>query len=257
MPDSKLGPIEFLNKDTEHSSSLVFNNSDFIDHIRIILDLSNSQPPDLSFSPKSVAQSTQNQSTQDSRNCQFYFDEEVDKILANLNLEGYYSSSSPNAYQFWPLLSQELENLDQDSPEADVISSLAFKSKNHVFDDKEEFNFDTCQLNAEHLREYGLSQNSLDISEKGIPINFKAGFHPDKIRTTPNTRSVNNNKVVVSKVLSTLVASGHVSPVTYKPTVLSHLNVTSKANGSPRLIHDLSRLNRGVVRGPRCSLSVI
>ena len=58
MPDSKFDPIEFLNRDIEHSNSLVFNNSDFIDHIRIILDLSNSQPPDLSFSPKSVAEST-------------------------------------------------------------------------------------------------------------------------------------------------------------------------------------------------------
>ena len=174
------------------------------------------------------------------------------EILANLNLEGYYNSSSPNSYHFWPLLSQELENLDQDSPEADFISSLAFESKHHVFDDKEEFSFDTGQLNAERLREYGLSQNSLDILEKGIPINFKAGFHPDEIRPTPNSRSVNNNKVVVSKVLSALVASGHVSPVTYKPTVLSPISVTPKVNGSPQLIHDLSRLNRGVVRGPRC-----
>ena len=170
VPDSKFDPIEFLNKDTEHSSSLVFNNSDFIDYIRIILELSNSQPSDLSFSPKSVAESTQNQSTQDSRNCQFYFDEELDKILSNLNLKGYYNSSSPNSYQVWPLLSQERENLDQDSPEADFISPLAFKSKNRVFDDKEEFNFDTCQLNTEHLREYGLSKFLRYIREG----------HPDK-----------------------------------------------------------------------------
>ena len=134
----------------------------------------------------------------------------MDGILANLNLEDYNNSSSPNSYQFWPLLNQELENLDQDSPEADLISSLAFKSKHHVFDDKEEFHFDTGQPNVEHLREYGLSQDSLDISENGIPINFKASFHSDKIR--PNSRSFNNNKVVVSKVLSPLVASGHVSP---------------------------------------------
>ena len=45
----------------------------------------------------------------------------------------------------------------------------------------------------------------------------------------------------------------HVFPVTYKPTVLSPLNVTPEANGSPWLIHDLSRLNKGVVRGPHCS----
>ena len=173
MPDSKFDPIEFLNEDNEHSSSVVFNNSELVDQIRIILDLSNSQPLDLSnsqplvlsFSPKSVKKSTLNESTQDLRDSQFYFDKEMDEILAHLNLEDYYNSSSPNFYQFWPLLNQKLENLDQDSPEADLILSLAFKSKSHVFYDKEEFNFDTGQLNVEHLREYGLSQNLLDIRE--------------------------------------------------------------------------------------------
>ena len=134
----------------------------------------------MSFSPKSVAESTHNQTSQDSRNCQFYFDKELNEILANLNLEGYYNSPSPDSYQFWPLLNQELQYLNQDFPEADFISSLAFKSKNYVFDVEEEFNFDTGQLNAEHLRKYGLSQNSLDILEKGILINFKAGFYPAK-----------------------------------------------------------------------------
>ena len=60
VPDSKFNPTEFLNKNTDHSSSLVFNNSHFIEHIRIILDLSNFQSPDLSFSPKSVAELTHN-----------------------------------------------------------------------------------------------------------------------------------------------------------------------------------------------------
>ena len=132
----------------------------------------------------------------------------MNEILANLNLEGYYNSQSPDSYQFWALLNQELEYLNQNSPEAYFISSLAFKSENHVSDVKEEFNIDTGQLNAEHLRKYGLSQNSFDILEKGIPISFKAGFHPDKIPPTPNSRSVKNNKVVVSKVLSALVAAG-------------------------------------------------
>ena len=128
----------------------------------------NFEPPNLSLLPKSVAESTLNQLTQDSRNCQFYFDEKLSEILANLNLKGCYNSPSPDSYQFWPLL-------NQDSPQADFISSLAIKSKNHVFDVKEGFNFDTGQLNAQHLRKYGLSQNSLDILEKGITINFKAG----------------------------------------------------------------------------------
>ena len=137
--------------------------------------MSNFEPPNLSFLPKSVAESTLNQSTQDSRNCQFYFDEKLNEILANLNLKGCHNSPSPDSYQFWPLLNQELEYLNQDSPQADFISSLAIKSKNHVFDVKEEFNFDTGQLNAQHLRKYGLSQNSLDILEKDITINCKAG----------------------------------------------------------------------------------
>ena len=104
VPDSKFDPTEFLNKNTEHSSSLVFNNSHFIEHIHIILDLSNFQPLDLSFSPKSLAESTHNQSTQDSRNCQFYFDKELNEILANLDLQGYYNSPSPDSYQFWPFI---------------------------------------------------------------------------------------------------------------------------------------------------------
>ena len=45
--------------------------------------------------------------------------------------------------------------------------------------------------------------------------------------------------------------AGHVQKVNFRPLVVSQLNVVPKANGSPRLIHDLSLLNKFVQRGPK------
>ena len=43
--------------------------------------------------------------------------------------------------------------------------------------------------------------------------------------------------------------AGHVEKVNFRLSVVSLLNVVPKANGSPRLIHDLSLLNKFVQRG--------
>ena len=45
--------------------------------------------------------------------------------------------------------------------------------------------------------------------------------------------------------------AGHVQKVDFKSLVVSPLNLVPKANGSPRLIHDLSLLNKFVQRGPK------
>ena len=45
--------------------------------------------------------------------------------------------------------------------------------------------------------------------------------------------------------------AGHVKKVDFQPLVVSPLNLVPKANGSPRLIHDLSLLNKFVQRGPK------
>ena len=45
--------------------------------------------------------------------------------------------------------------------------------------------------------------------------------------------------------------AGHMKKVDFKPSVVSPLNLVPKANGSPRLIHNLSLLNKFVQRGPK------
>ena len=56
-------------------------------------------------------------------------------------------------------------------------------------------------LNGDHLEEYGLAESCLNFVHKGIPIKFKAGFQPENIRPTPNSRSVNRNKPVINKIM--------------------------------------------------------
>ena len=55
---------------------------------------------------------------------------------------------------------------------------------------------------------------------------------------------------MIGNLVSSIELAGHVQKVNFKPLVVSPLNVVPKANGSPRLIHDLRMLNKFVRRGP-------
>ena len=83
-----------------------------------------------------------------------------------------------------------------------------------------------------------------------MPIKFKPGFRPGKIRPKPNSHNVSRNRSIVAKVIPSLVAVGHVSTVTEKPAAL---NIVAKADGSPRLIHNLRSISHGVLRGLKVS----
>ena len=139
--------------------------------------------------------------------------------------------------------------IDDYSPVDDLIASLSNQSS--TFKSDEEFDFHTGILNADRLVEFGLEGNNLNYIRNGVPVKFKAGFKPERIRPKPNSRSVSHNKAIVSKVVSGLVAPGHVFPVKEKLIVLPPLHVTPKANGRPIIIHNLHRFNRG--RGLRGS----
>ena len=61
------------------------------------------------------------------------------------------------------------------------------------------------------------------------------------------------NCSVVHKILGNLKKAGQIEKVNFKPLVLSPLNLVPKSNGSPRLIHNLTKfkaVNRFVKRGP-------
>ena len=204
----------------------MFNNYNVLQEIKVILNSSKHDVQDLSFSTQTQGLSTVNKLTQETRQSQHFFDVELDQIFKSLDFDVYLNSVSPDTHQFWPQLEQEFEEINENSPLSDLISMISVKSSSHVFNSDESYDFTTGLLNVDHLEEYGLAESCLNFVRNGIPIEFKAGFQPDKIRHTPNSRSVNRNKLVVAKVVSPLVASGHVSPVTYKPTVISRFNVT-------------------------------
>ena len=67
----------------------------------------------------------------------------------------------------------------------------------------------------------------------------------------PNNRNIIGNKSTVRNYLNSLEESGSISRVSFKPLVISPLNLVPKPNGAPRLIHDLSRFNKFIARGPK------
>ena len=101
-------------------------------------------------------------------------------------------------------------------------------------------------LNPERLKEFGIKKSALDLVEKGIPVNLSHPLFPGDIKTRRNSRNIQNNFSVVKNLISSLEMAGQVQKVDFKPLVVSPLNLVPKANGSPRLIQDLSLLNKFV-----------
>ena len=82
-------------------------------------------------------------------------------------------------------------------------------------------------------------------------MNLKKELDVSNLKPKPNNRNIARNRSIVKNYLSCLEESGSISKVNFKPLVVSPLNLVPKSNGAPRLIHDLSRFNKFVSRGPK------
>lgn len=179
-----------------------------------------------------------------------YFDPEMDLILENLDLEEFENSSSPSQNSnIEHLFDQEFEDID--SPLSDLFASISTKSDNFEYNLDQKFDFTAGNLNLEQLQKLGLKQDNLDLISEGLKVQFKKNVDFTKLKPKPNSKNVNRNRSIVRQLIDNLEGAGHVSRSTEKPVVVSPLNLVPKANGSPRLIHNLKRLNKFIARGPK------
>ena len=105
-------------------------------------------------------------------------------------------------------------------------------------------------LHPECLKEFRMKKSALNLVEKGIPVNLSHPLFTGDIKTRRNSKNIQDNFNVIKNLITSLQMAGQMQKVNFRPLVISPLNVVPKANGSPRLIHDLSLLNKFVQRGP-------
>ena len=90
------------------------------------------------------------------------------------------------------------------------------------------------------VKEFGMKKSALNLIEKGIPVNSSHPLFPGDIKTRRNSRNIEKNFNVIRTLISSLEMAGHGQKLNFRPLVVSPLNVVPEADGSPRLIHDLS-----------------
>ena len=95
-----------------------------------------------------------------------------------------------------------------------------------------------------------MESNVLDFVKSGIPVQLQSPLFPGDIKMKQNSKNVKRNSNVVRRLLGDLEEAGHIEKVNFKLLVVSPLNLVSKSNGSPRLIHNLKALNKFIRRGP-------
>ena len=83
------------------------------------------------------------------------------------------------------------------------------------------------------------------VQLKGIPVNLCHPLFPGDIKNRRNSRNIQKHFIVIRNFISSLEMAGHVQKVNFRPLVVSPLNVVPKANGSPRLTHDLNPISLG------------
>ena len=120
-----------------------------------------------------------------------------------------------------------------------------------IYDVNQKFDFTAGILNPVILKELGLNQRNLELISEGLKVNLKKELDVSKLKPKPNNRNIARNRSIVRNYLSCLEESGSISKVDFKPLVVSPLNLGPKSNGAPCLIHDLSRFNKFVSRGPK------
>ena len=169
--------------------------------------------------------------------------------MPNFDLGILKRNPSPDSNDFFGDLYAEFKVNNVVSPLKDLFKNASQK-RNVLYDLNAEFEFTAGSLRPEHLKEFGIKKSALDLVENGIPVNLSHPLFPGDIKTRRNPRNVQNNFNIIENLISSLEMAGHVQKVDFKPLVFSPLNLVPKANGSPRLIQDLSLLNKFVQRGP-------
>ena len=197
---------------------------------------------------KSIGESTSNCCVFENRDV-LVVDPETDEIIRNLDLKKIIHPSPSQSSSIDHLFSQELEN--SNSPLSDVFNALSSKRNSMVYDLNQKFDFTAGILNPVILKELGLNQRNLELISEGLKVNLKKELDVSKLKPKPNSRNIARNRSIVKNYLSCLEESGSISTVNFKPLVVSPLNLVPKSNGAPRLIHDLSRFNKFVSRGPK------
>ena len=147
------------------------------------------------------------------------------------------------------LFLQELE--DSNSPLSDIFNLLASQKNSILYDPNQKFDFTAGVLNPTILREFGLNQENVNLVSEGLKVNLRKELDYSKLKPKPNNRNLVRNRPIVRRYLSSLEESGSISRVNFKPLIVSPLNLVPKPNSAPRLIHDLSRFNKFVSRGPK------
>ena len=197
---------------------------------------------------KSVGESTSNSCVSVKREV-LLFDPETDDIIRNLDVKKVIHPSPSQGSSINHLFAQELE--ESNSPLSDVFNALSAQKKSIIYDSKQNFDFTAGILKPSVLKELGLKQDNVNLVSEGLKVNFKKDLDFSKLKPKPNNRTINRNKSIVRKYLNSLEESGSISKVNFKPSVISPLNLVPKPNGAPRLIHDLSRFNKFIARGPK------
>ena len=233
-------------------ASLKLNSSCALSKKRISDCLQHSVPLNcLNLRPtSSKGQSTQYLSTQSGDLNRFSCFDELFSDSPNFDLGILKRNLSPDSNDFLADLSSEFKINNVDSPLKDLFKNASQK-RNVLYDVNAEFDFTAGSLNPERLKEYGMNEYALNLVEKGIPVNLSHPLFPGDIKCRRNSKNIQNNFNVIKNLISSLEMAGHVQKVNVRPLVVSPLNVVPKANGSPRLIHDLSLLKRFVQRGPK------
>ena len=198
--------------------------------------------------PKSVGECSFNSCVQENREDLLY-DPETDEIIRNLDLKSIIHPSPSQGSSVDRLFSQELK--DSSSPLSDIFNLLASQKNSIIYDLDQKFDFTAGILNPTILKEFGLNQENVNLVSEGLKVNLKKELDYSKLKPKPNNRNLVRNRPIVRRYLSSLEESGSISRVNFKPLIVSPLNLVPKPNGAPRLIHDLSRFNKFVSRGPK------
>ena len=127
---------------------------------------------------------------------------------------------------------------------SDIFNSLSSQKDSIIYDSSQKFDFTAGIIKPSNLKKLGLNPEI-------VKVNLKKKLDVSTLKPKPNNRNLSRNRSIVSRYLSSLEESGSISRIDHKPFIVSPLNLVPKPNGAPRLIHDLSRFNKFVARGPK------
>ena len=102
----------------------------------------------------------------------------MNDFLFRSNVANFLQSSSPDSYQFWELLSQELESIECENELSDFVNHVA--EKETQFDRNKVSDFHLKPLNLEKIKNFGLKLHVLEYVSKGILLILGRIFNQSK-----------------------------------------------------------------------------